>query len=614
MSPIRGLRDWPDELRTLTTAALDNGEMGAARKALRRLSDLPEAERGFPFALGLCSTFVIQPQLPMVELALAAEGLRPRLLLGEMDNIEQSLLVPTSALLAGNPDAVLVLWRLEDLAPALAFEGATLGRQERRRIIDGLIGRAETLVAEYGGRAPLFLSLLPTPSPLGPVLADLHAGEGSAAAVAAVNAAILRLAAESDKIHVFDLAGWAAGEGRAAFSRKMDLVARQPIAAVPSFARRIARTLRPLTHPRAKVLALDLDNTLWGGVLGEDGVAGLKIGHDFPGNVYRRIQQFAKTLKAQGVVLVLLSKNNLAEVEAAFADLPDMPLRLDDFAMVKADWSPKYENLKAAITALNVGIDSVVFVDDQAFEREQMEFSLPQVEVLPTTGDPLSILEALLDHPGFDALKLSREDLARSEDYASQSRREELERRSSSMEDFLHGLQLKAVVEPLGKANLGRAVQMLAKTNQFNLTNRRHGEAGLSALMVDPRSLSLVVSLSDRFADQGIVGLMLGVPVSGTVDSIEIDSFVISCRSLGRDLERLMWAEMMNRAQRAGYKVVTARYLPTTKNGQVAELYDRLGMTAVSRSEAGTEYRLDLPGDFARPEWITLTRTDTPYV
>ncbi|MEE8394143.1 MAG: HAD-IIIC family phosphatase, partial [Rhodospirillales bacterium] len=556
-------RTWNDEIREAAAGALKSGSPAAAKLALGLFDGQTEENKGPAFTLGICSTFVVETQTDVIRLALAAHSVNPAIVAADLDNIEQALLEPASEFRALNPDAVLVLWRLDELSPRLAFEAAALGGAERKAAADQVIGRIQSLCRGYAanGTAPLFISTVPGPAVCGSRLADLHAGHGVASAVHRINLTVLEAAAQNPLVHVFDFAGWAGRTGSGAFSAKMDFFARRPIAAdsVASFARHIGSTMAPLLGPPAKALAVDLDNTLWGGVLDEDGISGLKADHSFPGNVYRRIQTAVLALKAQGVVLVLLTQNDEDEVRQAFAALSDMPLRLGDFALVKAGYGPKYLNLIAAAGELGLAVDSFVFLDDQAFERQQMIHQLPQVRTLAVSEDPIAILDAVGQCAPFDAYRFTDEDRRRPNDYANLHRRADPDQAQGSVEDFLHGLDLKAVVAPLSEAAIGRAVQMLARTNQFNLTTRRHGEAVLRRMMANEGTILLSVSLSDRFGDLGIVGLVLAAPSDDPAHEgnsvLAIDSFLVSCRALGRGVEDILWSELVRRAGAAGHRV-----------------------------------------------------------
>lgn len=589
--------------------ALDSGRVPAVRAALREVEALPAELRGPALHVAVARTYTLEQGADLYRLALACLPCQPSLAFGDLDVIEPELLDPSSALLSACPDAVLVLWRLEELHPRLVREGNGWTADERREAVELVSRRMRSLCEGFArvSPAPLFLSTLAAPQFAGRRLPDVHQPFGLSWAVHRLNADILELASSGGQVRAVDFSGWAAGLGAQVYDPKMEFFARQYLSAAgtAAFASELAHCLRPLVVPGAKVLALDLDNTLWGGILGEDGISGLKIGHDFPGNVYMRIQRLALGLKNRGALLALLSKNNLEDVREAFAAIPDMPLRLDDFAAVRVNWEPKHENLSDIARELNVGTDAFVFVDDQAFERESMVFHLPEVHVLDVTGDPLGILAALDRCCRFDSYSVSAADAARVVDYQRQCQRRELELGSATKDDFLHSLGLAAVVSPVRPETLPRVVQMLAKTNQFNATTRRHGEAAVRGMMRQPGAVLLTLSLSDRFGDQGIVGLAMALPGEREGTAV-LDSFLLSCRALGRGAEQALWSVLLERLQALGLRALEASYLPTAKNAQVADLFDRLGMALVSESDGRRDYSLSLPVNMETPPWIQV--------
>lgn len=602
--PVR----WPTEARLELSRALETARPTVVAAARAKIAALGETGLR-PFALGVVSTFTISPLLASIDLALTTLDVMPKLIAADPDTLEDSLLNPTSAVREAEPDALLVLWRLEDLAPALRM--AKSG-EEFRRHLEAADDRLNTLIrqATQAINAPLFFSTLPPCRPMGRHISSSPSDLSIDAARSHLNGRLRRLAGEIPGLFLFDFSAWATMWGARAFDLKMDLFAHQPISAqgMGSLALAIRRALAPLLRPARKVLALDLDDTLWGGILGEDGLGGLQIGRDFPGNVYWRIQEAALTLKHQGVLLVLLSKNDWADVESAFAARPDWPLRLADFAALHVNWRPKHEGLRAAARALDLGVDSFAFLDDQAFEREEMAFQIPEIAVLETNGTPLSLLAAIEDCPCFDLLRLSESDTLRARDYASRVARQRLETSSGSAEAFLGSLQLRAIVAPLSPATLARGAQMLERTNQFNTTTRRHHEAALRRMMIDPRNILLTLALSDRFSDQGTIGLAIALAEdAGPKASLMIDSFLLSCRALGRGAERALWAALVDRATRLGYTRLEAEYLPTARNGQCATLYEALGMTCEHEEESGRKfYSLGLPAAFEPPPWIAM--------
>lgn len=591
------------ELKAQISEALLTSRTHLVRAALAELgkTDWSEAPE---FRLAIARSITLESQLDFINLALATLNCRPTVTLGDFGSFETQLWNPGSPLLAA-PQAVLVLWRLEDLYPDVVESFSALSKQERLDFEARLIKRLHDLCAGYVkvASAPLFVATLPDFGQDWPH--EVAAVPNLSMVKQSFNRALMEIASADPQINVFDFAAWCAREGKACFDERLDLFARQPLSAsvVTSFSLELARLFRPLFQPRAKVLLLDLDNTLWGGTIGDDGLSGLKVGRDYPGNVFRRIQSLAKRLKESGVLLSLVSKNNIEPVQKAFETLPDMVLAWQDFVVHKVDWNPKHQNIQAIASELNLGLDSFVFLDDNHLEREEIKHYLPQVKVLDNGGDPYSILTALRASPLFDAYRVSAEDSQRTELYSLQAARS-IDVGAANIEEFLASLSMEAIIEEVGAASLQRVVQMLGKTNQFNVTTRRHSEAVVRDLIKNERNLLLTVELVDRFGSQGIVGLIIGVEQEpGT---LLVDSFLLSCRVIGRGVEESLWATFLELAAGRAFQRVRAQYIATEKNAMVADLFTRLGMQAVEAPAGEFLYELSLPAAVLKPDWIKV--------
>jgi FkbH-like protein len=391
----------------------------------------------------------------------------------------------------------------------------------------------------------------------------------------------------------------------------MHFFARQPISAsyIPDFSGFIARSLNPLLTPSKKLLVLDLDNTLWGGILGEDGVSNLHYGQEYPGNIFRSIQLAVLALKDQGVLLALVSKNNESEVKEAFDILSDMPLRLSDFSATRINWKPKSSNIRSISAELNLGLDSFVFVDDSAFEREEVKSSIPEIVVLNDNESALHILEAITESQLFDGYQSTHADNIRIQDYERNKLRQELRDDSVDLKDYLHSLELTVTNQFIESAQRGRALQMLAKTNQFNVTTRRYNASELDDIISAEGSIVIMTSLRDKFGDQGLIGLAIVISESNEVASI--DSFLLSCRALGRGVEHALWASVVSRVVKAGFSTLKASYIPTSRNMQVAELFDKFEMIEVAKIDESTDksaknYVLRLPYFPKVPDWLEI--------
>jgi len=600
---------FPDLQQAAIRQAVESASLAKIRRALRLLQELAPEQRGPVLNVEILSTFNLEPILPVLQLTLNCLPSRAELRLAPLDNIEGYISQSASADSQKLPDARVVIWRLEEVLPEALYPFSSGFPKQLAARVDQVMARVEGVVSLHQRTAhgiPLFLSTMALPVNFAnPVSAAQHCA-GLFASVSRVNQKIYEVATARDGIYVLDLASWAAFEGRVHADAIVDFLARQPLSAKGQlgFALFIARCLRPLITPRRKVLAIDLDNTLWGGVVGEDGVAGLKLGHEFPGNVHLRIQREVLELRNRGVLLVLLSKNNEADVREVFDSLPDMLLKWEDFAVRKIDWNHKHENLRDAARELGLGLDSFAFLDDSDYEREQMHQFIPEVLILNETPDPLHTLRSLWETDAFDSLAVTDEDRQRHRDYSIRAARDVGAHRDD-LEAFLKSLEMEATIEEIGSSNMERVVAMLGKTNQFNLTTRRHSRAQVQSMLELSGSIALALRLRDKFGDQGIVALLLAIP-SGEDATLLVDSFLVSCRALGRGLEDALWAAMVGRASQQSVRRLEAEYISTAKNGIVADLYDRLGLRRIQPDGGSTRYVLEQIIPVTFPSWIAL--------
>lgn len=345
---------------------------------------------------------------------------------------------------------------------------------------------------------------------------------------------------------------------------------------------------------RKKCLVLDLDNTLWGGILGEDGVDGIKLGGEYPGNVYYRWQHSLLQLSKNGVILAICSKNNENDVIEAWENNPNMVLKRDNFSSVRINWQDKVTNIKDIADELNIGLDSMVFVDDNPVECELVRSLLPQVVVPDFPEKPYLLMpffKSLVDHY-FRIYAVTDEDKAKTEQYRANAIRNSLQARFDNMEDFLRSLSMEIDIIPTNEHNLPRIVQMTQKTNQFNLTTRRYTEADVRQ-RVNQGWHIYCINVKDRFGDNGITGTIFLEPLAD--DAMAIDTFLLSCRILGKGIEDAFIRTVLNQLRHEGIDRVTADYLPTAKNQQTADFYDRQGMTCTHVDEDGTKhYELSL--------------------
>lgn len=363
---------------------------------------------------------------------------------------------------------------------------------------------------------------------------------------------------------------------------------------VHDFQRWWKRRDEEMTSVRKKCLVLDLDNTLWGGVLGEDGIDGIKLGGDYPGKAYTYWQQALRQLAGKGVILAVCSKNNENDVLEAWDKNPNMVLRREHFSALRINWQDKATNLRELADELNIGLDSMVFLDDNPTERELVKQMLPQVVVPDFPEKPYQLMPffKLLVDNYFRIYKVTDEDIKKTEQYRANAMRHAEQARFTDMESYLYSLDLQVDVMPADEHNLPRIAQMTQKTNQFNLTTHRYTEADVQQRL-DQGWRVFCMSVRDRFGDNGITGTVFLKPVDDI--TMSIDTLLLSCRILGKGIEDAFVKTVFNLLRLDGYRHLEADYLPTAKNGQTADFYDCMGMTCTSTGEDGSKhYEMEL--------------------
>jgi FkbH-like protein len=334
-----------------------------------------------------------------------------------------------------------------------------------------------------------------------------------------------------------------------------------------------------------KCLVLDLDNTLWSGVIGDDGLEGIILGEGTgTGEAHLALQRYAKQLKERGVILAVCSKNDPAVAEAVFRNHPEMLLRRTDIAAFVANWEDKAANLRRIAEQLNIGIESLVFVDDNPAERARIRQSLPMVAVPELPADAAQYVRCLADAGYFESVAFTADDSRRGEQYSANASRESFLESSQSIDDFLRGLEMSVTFGPFQNVDLTRVTQLIGKTNQFNLTTRRHSLEDIAMFVATDRCLTLQFRLFDRFGDNGLVSAMILLPDPQSPDSFEIDTWVMSCRVFGRQLDREVMNIAVETACRMGVRAFHADYIPTSKNRVVSELYSTLGFESTQQA------------------------------
>jgi FkbH-like protein len=358
-----------------------------------------------------------------------------------------------------------------------------------------------------------------------------------------------------------------------------------------------------------KCLVLDLDNTLWGGSIGEDGLEGIQLGSGSAlGEAYVAFQRYLRDLSRRGIVLAICSKNDPAAARSPFEAHPEMVLRQTDIACFVANWDDKATNLRAIAAQLGIGVDSLVFVDDSPFERNLARRELPMVAVPELPEDPAYFARCIADAGYFEATRISSEDLSRHDQYQNNLAREQLHAANTDLAGYLQSLNMELHWAPFDGVSLQRVVQLGNKTNQFNLRTARYTESQMLAIMQSAGVLTLQLRLIDCFGDSGIIGIVIGV-LSGK--SLRLDAWLMSCRVLGRRIEEATMNLIVEEARKLGASELLGEYLPTKKNGMVRDLYSSLGfLQAAPREDGSSLWLLQLSDYVAFDAPITLRRSE----
>ena len=401
-------------------------------------------------------------------------------------------------------------------------------------------------------------------------------------AVQQLNAALRKLA-DAEGVDILALDAVVASDGLAAWhDPALWHRAKQEIhpSAAPGYGDLVARLLAAALGRSSKALVLDLDNTLWGGVIGDDGMEGIKLGQGSAlGEAFVAFQRYAHDLSRRGIILAVCSKNDEANAIEPFERHPDMLLKRSDIACFVANWTDKAANLRQIAADLNIGLDSLVFADDNPAERAIVRRELPMVAVPELPDDP-TLWPATLAAAGyFEALRLTKEDLARTEQYQANARRSNLMASATDLEGYLKSLDMRAIWSRFDRVGQARTVQLINKTNQFNLTTRRVTNEEIAALIEDDQALTLQIRLTDTFGDNGIIAIVIGLFEPGTRD-IRIDTWLMSCRVLGRQMEEETLNLVVAQARSLGAERLIGVYKPTAKNGMVRDHYQKLGFTS----------------------------------
>ena len=619
----------PASLRGAFVAALERGDQfTAAREAkalltedrglrqisficreLERLSHVKPSLK--PLKVALLSSFSIDfVRQPLVVQSFLS-GIDILVYLPGFGQYQQEIRDPASGLYAFSPDIVILAVEGSDYMPEIyrdymdelanGFDATLLRFQEDYQNLIQTFRQHSTATLLINNFAP------PIRRQLG--ILDGQRGKGQAQLVEQMNESLATLCQKNPRVYAVDYAGLVSRHGAMHwYDERMTHYAKAPIAMdmLPFLAGEYVKFFRALTGQTKKCLVLDLDNTLWGGVLGEDGIAGIQLGSVYPGSAYLEFQREIFNLHKRGIILAIASKNNASDVEQVFTSHRGMLLKRQHFACMQVHWGQKSESLREIARQLNIGVEHIVFVDDNPAEIQEVEQTLPMVTTIKLPKQPEQFVGTLLQDGLFDSLSFSAEDRRRGEMYRQRDEAEKLRERSGNLEEFYRSLEMEVTLAHVEKTSLIRCAQMTQKTNQFNITTIRFSESELVERMKSPDWLLVSTSVRDRFGDNGIVGLMMARFRSGALD---IETFLLSCRVIGRGIETAMLAYLCEQAARRGAGTIQGRIVLTPKNFPVRDLFERHRFARLEETTTGeTRWMLNLNNSpVLWPDWLRVT-------
>jgi len=521
----------------------------------------------------------------------------------------QEVLNPNSGLYRSNPELVIIWLEGNDLFPEWYDINLLLENKEKKtervcNLMQSVVSLAEAVRSRCTAKILIHNFKIQCPSPLGILDNKFH--PGLKAMISMLNASIEEWACHKDGIYIFDYNNACAQYGmERAIDRKIYYATKSPLSFpfIRVMAIEYMRYILPIKSKNKKCLVLDLDNTLWGGIAGEDGLQGVVLDVTGPGKAFYDFQQVILNLYKKGIILAVNSKNNPEDTLEIMEKHPHMLLREKHFSLMKTNWRDKAANLKEIAEELGIGIESIVFIDDSPVQREFVKAVLPEVTVVEMPEDTARYAETLERLPVFELLSITEDDLRRNEMYKANTERKEILKNCSSMEDYLSGLKLEITVEAANSFTIPRISQLTLKTNQFNMTTKRYQTEDIQKMAVSGDYMIVSCSVKDKFGDSGISGVC--ITKLGTGEAT-IDTFLLSCRVLGLGIEYVFLSSIVQTLHEKGVSTIYARFAKTAKNSANESFYSNAGFSAASVDFNETSYVLNPGESVKRHDYIKI--------
>jgi FkbH-like protein len=575
-------------IQSLATHSLDENELNRLAKVLNKARQTGRSLKPLtPFRLGVLSNSTVDFILPALVATAARHGIALECIKADYDQVIQDALSPESAINRASPDGVLIAIDYR----ALRLRSKAGSAEETAATVEAALDYIETVrsgLKKNNKTICILQTLAAPPERLFGSLDRLLPGtlqnlidrinQGLAASVFGTEDVLLDVAGIAETV---GLADWHCptqwNMAKLPFSNTY----------LPLYADHVARVIGALRGKSRRCLVLDLDNTVWGGIIGDDGLEGIQCAQgDATGEAHLSVQRLALDLRERGVVLAVCSKNNDDVARLPFSKHPEMLLREDHIAVFQANWNDKATNIKAIAEELSLGLESMVLLDDNPAERGLVRQILPQVAVPELPADPALYSRTLAAAGYFESVVFSEEDVKRASFYQDNARRVSLQQQAGDVDAYLASLNMEITFQPFDATGRARISQLINKSNQYNLTTKRYTEADVAEAERNPKCFTLQVRLSDTFGDNGMISVVICRQIS--YSEWEIDTWLMSCRVLGRRVEQMVLRHILEHAKRQGVHRLLGTYKPTDRNKLVEDHYSKLGFTQIQKSEDGT--------------------------
>ena len=559
--------------------------------------------------ISLLRSMTLEPIIPILRSAASVDGIDLTIQIGQFNAYAQEILDPDSTVYSFDPGIAILAIQTRDILPEMCEAYSGLSRVEINTAIDRAVEELAVWIRTFRirSKASLIVHNFERPAASTGIL-ESQLNDGQMAAIDRLNRELREICRQHRGVYVLDYEGLIARYGRDRWHDETKwLTMRMPFAtdSMLRMASEWLKFIHPLTGMTCKVLAVDLDNTLWGGILGEDGSKNLQVGTEYPGAFYRSLQCVLLDLYHRGILLAVCSKNDPDEAMSALQNLPGMLLRPEHFAAFRVNWRDKDVNLREIAAELNVGIDAVAFLDDNPVERDRVRTSSPEVKVIALPDHPRGFAATVRDCPLFERLAQTAEDREHTSLYRGQHARQQLAQSAGSLEEFYKSLNQEITIAPVVPETIARVAQLTQKTNQFNVTTRRYSEQEIEEISSRAGWSIYSVRVKDRFGDNGVVG----VAITRMEDDVcEIDTFLLSCRVIGRTIETAVLGYLADLSRIGGARFLQGWFTPTEKNTPVRNLYSSHKFQLTAIQGGATLWRLDLAeAEISQPEWIRVT-------